>query len=219
MKRVDMRPAMAMIELIFAIVVIAISLLSIPSMMSVAADAAKGSVVDEDVMSRLAGWVMDKSQARWDANYQASGSGPLIVSNDLNCSRGSGDVWYRANPDSTVQCDAQNRTPSTILSVYPDGNLSLGIERLNGGSEPLTITAATGESYSVTANYRVSYVPSAMTVNGNTGTAVWSMGSSTNMDPSPSTTPTNLKRVVTRFSDTDSKADIVLTFFKSNKGN
>lgn len=217
MKRVVMRPAMAMIELIFAIVVIAISLLSIPSMMEVAAQSSKGNVIDEDVMSRLAGWVMDKSQARWDARYQASGSGPLWIPGDLNCTaRGSGNVWYRVNPDSTVQCDNQNRTPSAIPSLG-DANLSHGIEQLNGGSENLTI-AATGESYTVTASYVVSYVPSTVTVSGNTATATWVLGSSTNMNPSPSGT-SHLKRVVTHFTDSDTQTDIVLTFFKSNKGN
>lgn len=218
MMRVVMRPAMAMIELIFAIVVIAISLLSIPSMMEVAAQSSKGNVIDEDVMSRLAGWVMDKSQARWDANYQASGSGPLWIAGDLNCSsRGSGNVWYRVNPDSTVQCDDQNRAPS-VIPALGDANLSHGIEQLNGGSEDLTIAATSGESYTVTASYVVSYVPSAVTVSGNSETATWVVGSSTNMNPSPSGT-SHLKRVVTHFTDPDTKADIVLTFFKSNKGN
>jgi hypothetical protein len=211
---------MAMIELIFAIVVIAISLLSIPSMMAVAAQSSKGSVIDEDVMSRLSGWVMDKSQARWDGNYSASGSGPLWIPGDLNCtSRGSGNVWYRVNADSTVQCDDQNRTPSAILSSYPDGNLSRGIERLNGGSENLEINTTSAESYTITASYAVSYVPSTVSVSGNTATATWVLGSSTAMEPSPSVAATHLKRVVTRFSDPDTQTDMVLTFFKSNKGN
>lgn len=222
MERVTMRRAIAMIELIFAIVVIAISVISIPSMIAVADKATKGVVIDEDVMSRLMGWTLDKSQGRWDEKYQASGSGPLLIagSGDLECAReGGGGVWYRVNPDSTVQCDDQNRSPSTMLSLYPDGNISLGIERLNGGTETITITATSGEEYEVTATYAVGYVNSALTnISGNTVTATWRLGSSNTMNPAPSGT-SHLKRVVTRFYNDDLGVDTTLTFFKSNKGN
>lgn len=226
MERVTMRRAIAMIELIFAIVVIAISVISIPSMIAVADKATKGIVIDEDVMSRLMGWTLDKSQGRWDQKYQASGSGPLWIagSGDLECVRGAGNVLYRLNPDSTVQCDDQNRTPSTIGSMAAntaDGNLSKGIEQLNGGSETITITATSGEEYEVTATYEVRYVDSALTnISGNTATATWRLGSSGSMAPDGSTTnATHLKRVVTRFHNDNLGVDTTLTFFKSNKGN
>lgn len=220
----------AMIELIFAIVIIAITVLSIPSMMSVAAKASKGMTIDDEVMSRLSGWTIDKFQARWDGNYSASYSGPLWLSGDLNCtSRGSENVWYRANPDSMVQCDDQNRSPSIIPSTVgngagqADGNISKGIEKLNGGEEPITITVATGETYDVNATYSVRYVDSNVTTNGNTASTTWMLGSSDNMAPDGSlTNRTHLKRVVTRFRNPDGSndaTDIILTFFKSNKGN
>lgn len=106
-----MRPAMAMIELIFAIVIIAISVMTIPSMMSVADKASKGMAIDDDVMARLSGWVLDKFQARWDGNYGASGSGALNIDTmeDLNCSRGIGNVRYRIGSDENIfsmQCNA-----------------------------------------------------------------------------------------------------------------
>lgn len=226
MSRKAMRPAMAMIELIFAIVVIAISVISIPMMISVADKASKQISVDDDVMSRLAGWTIDKFQARWDGNYSASGSGPLWITGtpDLNCSRGAGNVWYRANPNSSVQCDPLNRAPSAIPTIagngagQADGNLSKGIEMLNAGSEPITITAASGESYVVNANYSVSYVNAAVLVNANTSTAAWTLGSSTAMSPGATGT-SHLKRVVLRFNNPNLPTDTVLTFFKSNKGN
>ncbi len=220
MNKRKVRPAMTMIELIFAIIIIAISILSIPSMMMVANDASKVAIIDDDVLSRLNGWLIDKSQARWDGNYGASDSGPLWITgtSDLNCSRGSGVVWYRRNIESTVPCDDLNRTPSIILNPFPDGNLSKGIERLNGGSETITVTPSGGTPYSVTASYAVSYVPSSLTaVNGNTATATWQLGSSATMAPNPAANSTHLKRIVTRFSSSDT--DITLTFFKSNKGN
>jgi hypothetical protein len=209
------RPAMAMIELIFAIVIIAISVLSIPSMIAVADKMTKQITIDDDVMSRLSGWTIDKFQARWDKNYFASGSGPLQITGteDLNCSPGAGTALYRANPYSTVQCSQVGMSPSTIPSG--DGNLSKGIEQLNGGSEPITITPAGGVAYFVTASYAVSYVDSTVT-GTNTQNATWILGASSNMSPSTSGT-SHLKRVVTRFDSPDS--NITLTFFKSNKGN
>ena len=104
--RIPMRKAIAMIELIFAIVIIAISVLTIPTMMTVANKASKGIVIDEDVMARLSGWALDKSQARWDRNYQASGSGPLNINiADLNCSRGLGYRWGSDENISSMQCN------------------------------------------------------------------------------------------------------------------
>lgn len=223
MKRMYMRNAIAMIELIFAIVIIAISVLAIPSMLSIANNAAKVTLMDEDVLSRLSGWVTDKSQARWDLNYAASGSPILWIAsqNDLNCSRGSGFVYYRANPDSTVMCSDVNLTPSAIPSPQGSGILANGIEQLNGGVETITVTPTGGGTpYNVTASYAVGYVSSTMAVNGNSGSTTWQLGSSTDMSPNGSlTNVTHLKRIVTRFNDTGSNTDVVLTFFKSNKGN
>ncbi|MDP3302245.1 MAG: hypothetical protein Q8S36_09800 [Sulfuricurvum sp.] len=221
------RPAIAMIELIFAIVIIAISVISIPTMITVADRAAKQITVDDDVMSRLAGWTIDKFQARWDGNYSASGSGPLWIAGttDLNCSRGSGNVWYRFNPDSTVQCNNQKISPSVIPSSG-SGVLANGIEQLNhgnaGNGETISITPAGGTAYTVTATYEVRYVTSALNgpPAGNTATATWVLGSSTNMAPDGSlNVPTHLKRVVTRFRNAALDVDTTLTFFKSNKGN
>lgn len=219
------RSAIAMIELIFAIVIIAISVISIPTMINVADKASKQITVDDDVMSRLAGWTIDKFQARWDGNYSASGSGPLWITatTDLECSRGVGTVWYRMNPDSMIQCDVLGNPPSVILSPG-DGNLTKGIDQLNGGSEAITITPAGGTAYNVTATYQVRYVTSTLDgpPAGNTATATWKLGSSTNMAPDGWTAAadaTHLKRVVIRFQDNALGVDTTLTFFKSNKGN
>jgi len=215
-----MRSAMAMIELIFAIVIIAISVMTIPSMMSVADKTSKGIAIDEDVMSRLSGWTMDKFQARWDGNYSASGSGPLWINqSDLNCSRIGG---YRIGSDeniSSMQCNMA-AWDATIPTPSLDGNLSRGIEQLNGGSESIVITPAGGTPYAVTATYEVDYVPSVVAAgaNANSQTAIWTLGG-INFDTTTTGTTSHLKRVVTRFSNPNLQTDIVLTFFKSNKGN
>ncbi|WP_291750915.1 MULTISPECIES: hypothetical protein [unclassified Sulfuricurvum] len=215
------RRGMAMIELIFAIVIIAISVITIPTMMSVANNASKVVAIDEDVMARLQGWAMDKFQARWDGNYSASGSGALNLSatSDLNCSRTGG---YRIGSDenvSSMQCN-MNAWTTSIPTPSTDGNLSLGIEQLNGGSESITITPTGGTPYNVTATYEVDYVPSSVTqVTSNTQSAVWLLGSSNSINTNVTGTTSHLKRVVIRFNDATLDTDVVLTFFKSNKGN
>jgi prepilin-type N-terminal cleavage/methylation domain-containing protein len=220
MKSRVMRSGMTMIELIFSIVIIAIVMLSIPSMMSVADQASKRAIIDDDVLLRLMGWTMEKSQARWDQNYFASDSGILWIagSSDLNCSRGAGNVWYRDNNDSMFQCSDQNLTPSVIGTG--DGNLTKGIEQLNGGTERITLTTM----YDVNATYSVAYVDSNVSATGNKATAIWILGASGNMNPvSPSgntgTTKSHLKRIVTHFYNDELDLDMTLTFFKSNKGN
>lgn len=221
---VKMRHAMAMIELIFAIVIIAISVMTIPTMMSIANNASKGMAIDDDVMARLSGWTLDKFQARWDGNYSmASGSNPLNIPTieDLNCSVGSGTVWYRIGSDLRP-CNMVG-TPS-VIPQHGDGNLSKGIEQLNGGNndlgEPLTITPAAGTPYTVTATYEVDYVESNVSngADANSKTATWTLGGTT-FDTANTGTTSHLKRVVTRFNNPATDTDIVLTFFKSNKGN
>lgn len=235
-----MRSAMAMIELIFAIVIIAISVMTIPSMMNVANESAKRILVDDDTMVRLKSQAMDKFQARWGGEYNSTDgeSNPLFmnISNlttqtDLNCSRNLGT--RRENPNSTVACGVdQNASEIPALSTsdggLADGNVSKGLEMLNAGTETLSVTASSGEVYRVSATYRVSYVPSitagGVLTNSNTETATWRLGASGTMMPSDgnlgavANNRTNLKRVVIRFWDNNLSVDTTLTFFKSNKG-
>lgn len=223
--RLQMRSAMAMIEMIFAIVIIAMSVMTIPVMISVAGESSKAQMVDDDVMARLRGWAIDKFQARWDRNYAASESGPLLIVGDIDlpCNRGVGAVLFRANPDSAVVCDPAGRAPS-VIPANGSGVLANGIEELNWGNgaigELITITPSVGAAYTVTATYRVDYVTAALNaIAGDTATATWRLGSSQNMNPAPSAVVTHLKRVVIRFNDPNLQVDGVLTFFKSNKGN
>ena len=220
--RRPMRPAIAMIELIFAMVIIAISIITIPTMMTVANNAAKGIVIDEDAMARLSGWALDKFQARWDRNYQASGSGPLnIAIADLNCSRPGGYRWGSDENISSMQCNML-QAPSVIPTPSLDGNLTLGIEQLNGGAETISVVTSGGATVNINATYSVRYVDSTVATNGNTQTAIWRLGTSGNMSPDGATAAANathLKRVVIRFINVPLDVDTTLTFFKSNKGN
>jgi len=230
-KRVKMRIAMAMIELIFAIVIIAISVITIPTMMSVAGDSTKKMAIDDDVMSRLNGTAMDKFQARWGGEYEANESKEpasfiSFIAGDLNCSRVVGAQVFRANADSNAECN-MTQLPNNIpadTGSGADGNVSRGLEMLNGGTETISITSSTGETLGVDATYNVRYVPSSLTGGAGTATedATWTLGSSGSIDQDNGgvlTVPTHLKRVVIRFSNTGLGVDTTLTFFKSNKGN
>lgn len=240
MKRESMRLAMAMIELIFAIVIIAISVMTIPTMMSISGEASKRIILDDDIMSRLSAQMVDKFQARWGGEYvvDLNQSTPTYMSsitsvNDLNCSRMVGADYFRINPHSTMECNLTQvplAIPATVGNGanQADGNVSKGLEKLNGGTETLSIISSTGQSFDINATYNVRYVDANITPNNhsaNTVTATWRLGSSgtiasdndgdmgVNVDDR-----THLKRIVVRFWNTTLGIDTTLTFYKSNIG-
>ncbi|MBD3806961.1 type II secretion system protein, partial [Sulfuricurvum sp.] len=95
----------AMIELIFAIVIIAISVLTIPSMMNIADESAKGIMIDEDVLKRMSEEIVKVSKARWDQNYSdetnASDAQYKVLQISNEC-WDDGGVWRRRNSDSLM---------------------------------------------------------------------------------------------------------------------
>jgi prepilin-type N-terminal cleavage/methylation domain-containing protein len=225
-----MRKAMTMIEVIFAIVIIAISVMAIPSMMEISSKATKGVSVDDDILKRMSGELTKIFQTRWDGNYIPSVLDltelkPLWIATvpDLNCSRGSGNDWYRLNPASSKLCNDLNASPAMAATpATGDGNLTAGIEKINNFNYNFEVNATTGDSYHVPVTYQVSYVNSTVSPSdssSNTVTATWVLGSSGSMTPSASGTQTHLKRIVATASGANPDVNITLTFFKSNKGN
>jgi hypothetical protein len=213
-----MRSAMAMIELIFAIVIIAISVLTIPSMMSVAEQVSKGMIIDEDILKRMMGEITKVSQARWDENSTAPEFRPLRITGDMECDRIEGGEGYRRNPDSHMVCS--NAIPAMLPApVNGDLNLSRGIEQLHNRNYNLEINATGGNIYTIPIEYRVNYVDATISaINAGVATATWQLGSSANMNPSNAGAQTHLKQVVVRVQDNNPDVDITLTFFKSNVG-
>lgn len=226
MKGNTMRRAIAMIELIFAIVVIAISVLTIPSMLAIANNGLKGQTIDEDILKRINGEIIKVSQARWDRNSTAPDFRPLQITGDthLPCNRADvtgGGGAFRANPDSSLRCaDATNVPMMATAPAKGDLNLSKGIEQLHNKNYTLTIRdPANNNLYTVRMDYTVSYVQAAMTVfNGSRGQATWVLGSSTTKNPLPSGTKTHLKRIVVHAENAQNNVDTTLTFYKSNVG-
>lgn len=218
------RPAIAMIELIFAIVIIAISVLSIPSILAVANNASKGILIDEDILIRLSGEIIRVSQARWDQNSTAPEFRPLLITGtvpeDMVCDRNVSGILYRRNPDSTLPCSSASPSMPTT-PTDGDLNLTKGIEQLHNQSYNLEINATGGAIYTIPIAYNVSYVRAALiNLNNGVGTATWTLGSSTNVDPADPAdgTQTHLKRIVVNAGSTDTDTNMTLTFFKSNVG-
>jgi len=189
-KAMKMRRAMAMIELIFAIVIIAITVVTIPVMMNIASDLSKRMSIDDDVMTRLSSQLIDKFQARWGGEYigvDNNDSTPIYISSistlaDLNCSRTDGIHFWRLNPNSTAECNT-TQVPVAIPAVAgngvgeANGNVAGGLEMLNAGTETLSVTSSTGEMLNINATYNVRYVNSSIAIVGNTATATWRLGS------------------------------------------
>ncbi|MDP3267353.1 MAG: hypothetical protein Q8M39_11055 [Sulfuricurvum sp.] len=228
------RRAMAMIELIFAIVIIAITVITIPVMINVAGELSKRMSIDDDVMTRLTSQMIDKFQARWGGEYtgvDTNESTPVYISEintsaDLRCLRTDGLHFWRLNPDSSVECNASQApqeipAASTADGGTASGDVAGGLEMLNAGTETLAVTSSTGESVDINATYNVRYVDSNVTIIGNTATAVWRLGSSgtiTEHNGGSLNSPTHLKRVVVRFWNPNMQVDTTLSFFKSNIG-
>jgi hypothetical protein len=224
MRGFKMRSAMAMIELIFAIVIIAISVISIPSMMAVANNASKGMIIDEDILKRMMGEITKVSQARWDQNSTILDNyAPLQIAGDLPCAadklRGAG--VYRANPDSSMVC-SDNAPMMAAAPANGDLNLSKGIEQLHNNDYNITVTTSdTTTVYQIPISYNVSYVTATTSGINAAGvaTATWRLGSSTAMNPNSSGAQTHLKLIVVRANKAaNPNVDMTLTFFKSNIG-
>lgn len=214
-----MRSAMAMIELIFAIVIIAISVITIPSMMNVADNASKGMMIDEDILKRMMGEITKVSQARWDQNSLPPDFSPLQIAGDMPCDRNVSGIPYRRNPDSSMMC-AGNAPSMAAAPATGSLNLSQGIEQLNNRNYNLEINATGGNIYTIPISYRVSYVTATTSaINAGVATATWQLGASTDMNPNPAGSATHLKRIVVRSNNaTNPNIDMTLTFFKSNVG-
>lgn len=221
-----MRRAIAMIELIFAIVIIAISVLTIPSMLAIANNGLKGQTIDEDILKRINGEIIKVSQARWDRNSTAPDFRPLQITGDvvLPCDRADvtgGGGAFRRNPDSSLRCaDSTNIPMMATTPATGDLNLTRGIEQLHNKNYTLTIQDPTNNDlYKIKMDYSVSYVSATMTsFDGSRGKATWTLGSSADKNPNPSGTKTHLKRIVVHAENTDNKVDTTLTFYKSNVG-
>lgn len=220
-----MRKAIAMIELIFAIVVIAISVVTIPTMMAIANNSNKTMVLDDDVMLRLKSETLEIFQSRWDGNYgldENSSMGRIVntASGNYEC---DDDDFKRKNKLTTRLCSDTNLTASAIPNSG-SGDVRNGIEQLNGFYQDVieivtTDTSLGAESIDIDVEYGVSYVSdNSVSDLGHTRKFEWRLGASGTLNPAPAAGTTNLKRVAVNFKNEDLGVGTTLSFFKSNIG-
>jgi len=218
-----------MIELIFAIVVVAIVMLTIPMIIRVMNQSEELSL-GQEIFAKMYAQAQRKSMNPWDENvtnllfnFPADGTVLMInATDDLNCSRQIGTNLYRENNISTRECNQALLTPSAIING--DKNGTLGIEHYNNTT--YTVKDTLNGDYQV--HIVVAYVDDGdkdIVHNGNY-TTTWEIGNDTS--PSGATAAANathLKRVVMRFTRLDGSSNPVpsipvttLTFYMSNIG-
>lgn len=214
------RPAIAMIELIFAIVIIAIAMLSIPMIVRVMNQSEELSL-GQEIFAKMYAQAQKKSMNPWDRHVSDIVRNPddtngtvLFIDGgnvDLNCSRLVGSNRYRNNTISTRVCNQALLAASAIGAG--DTNGTLGIEHYNDTN--ITIVDPINGNYN--AHIVVEYVSDTATETSNGHiAATWVLGN----DSTPSgagSAPSNLKRVVMTFTKSG-KPTSTFSFFMSNIG-
>jgi hypothetical protein len=213
-----------MIELIFAIVVVAIVMLSIPMIIRVMNQSQELSV-GQEMFAKMYAQAQKKSMNPWDRHVSDIVLNPddtngtiLWVSAgsvDLNCSRKVGSTFFRDNNMSVRACN-QAGLPASAIPGH-DGNVSgmWGIEQYN--DEDIAVTDPIDGNYS--AHIVVGYVDdsAAESSSGHLNTT-WVLGNDTTPSgTAAASSATHLKRVVMTFAKTG-KPTSTFTFFMSNIG-
>lgn len=221
-----------MIELIFAIVVVAIVMLTIPMIIRVMNQSQELSL-GQEIFAKMYAQAQRKSMNPWDQNVSRIILNPmdtngtiLLVNNgaaDLNCSRQVGSTFYRDNNISTRECNQAFLAASAILN-NGDRNGTSGIEHYNDTT--YTVPDSLNGNYQI--HIVVAYVGDGADdiVHNGLYATTWQLGDSAS--PSGAATAANathLKRVVMRFTRVDNAGNPIatmpvttFTFFMSNIG-
>lgn len=218
---------MGMIELIFSIVIIGVTLLSIPAMMTVMNRSSQLALNDE-VYGKIYAMAQRKALNPWDKSVMdglaASEIGTIArIAGDtgsLRCGRMDGNSSYRLVPYSMRQCN-ENTSRSVSMPITPltgDGNGSKGIEAFNNVVENLTLTSGT-QDLNYTIKYSVDYVNDSATqdlIDPSRMRAQWSVKAAN--AGSVTHAQSHLKRISITYSSPLSNTPSVYTFFMSNIG-
>lgn len=220
-----------MIELIFAIVVVAIVMLTIPMIIRVM-NQSQELAVGQEIFAKMYAQAQRKSMNPWDRSVSdivrnpANTNGTILIVNnaaaiDLSCIRQVGTTFYRENNISTRECNQALLAASAIGNG--DMNGTLGIEHYNNTT--YNVNDPVNGNYQV--HIVVGYVSSDVANrNAANQTATWVLGSDTTpTGATAAANATHLKRVVMRFIKIDDAGNPVttvpvttFTFFMSNIG-
>ncbi len=161
------RPAIAMIELIFAIVVMGIVLMSAPMLISTAAKSGYVAIQQEAIheaashLNMIMGYHWDENDANElyiDPILEVSASGDANLNEDGNTSRRSGtpEVSYR----TFIRSDGQRLSASTTLGS--DSGDRDDVDDFSGNTDLINIETAVAdnvEKTTININAVVAYIP------------------------------------------------------------
>jgi len=162
------RPAIAMIELIFAIVVMGIVLMSAPTLISTASKSGYVAIQQEAIheaathLNMIMGYHWDENDANElyiDPILEVSASGDTNLNEEGNTSRRSGtpEVSYR----TFIRSDGQRFSASTT-PLGPDGGDRDDIDDFSGNTDLTEIEVASADNVETTTiniNAAVAYIP------------------------------------------------------------
>ena len=237
MSKKILRPAIAMIELIFAIVIMGIILMSAPMLISTAAKSGYVAIQQESIneaasqVNMIMGYQWDKENANEDyippILKVSSGDSEL---NEINISAeptgrrlGTPDVSYRA----FVRADGQRFSASALGSVDTSDTEEDDIDDFDGDTSLVEIEDAGLVDYvedatTIKINTTVRYINDSSTYNPTTGGAITFSPDFTSPGSTSSTASTNIKRITVTLTSEggpdELEKEIILHAFSCNIG-
>lgn len=216
-----MRKASSMLELVIAIVVMGIAVMSLPLILTQSQNANAIALQQEVILATKTklGYILSYE---WDANsYDANASVSRVL--DTNASTSANAAFYTTTTIRTghVQADNRRRLGDTMVAPTADGGANWGsgalgdIDDFDGKTEHTTVVSADMDYiFNLDLNSTVSYIsdaPSAGTYNNQ------DMNFTFNASSTPAN-PTNIKMITVRTVDTSNNVNIILRAFASNIG-
>lgn len=216
-----MRKAASMLELVIAIVVMGIAVMSLPLILTQSQNANAIALQQEVILATKTklGYILSYE---WDANsYDANASVSRVL--DTNGSTSANAAFYTTTTRRIghLLVDNRRRLGDTMLAPTTDGggnwgSVALGdIDDFDNKTEQTTVVAADMDYiFNLELNSTVNYIsdaPSAGTYNNQDINFIF------NANSTPAN-PTNIKMITVRTRDASNNVNIVLRAFASNIG-
>lgn len=217
-----MRKAASMLELVIAIVVMGIAVMSLPLILTQSQNANAVALQQEVILATKTklGYILSYE---WDANsYDANASVSRVLDTNGSTSANAAFDTNSTHRIGHVIADNRRRLWDNITTPTTQANFNLGnpavpldIDDFNNRSEQTTVVAADMDYiFNLELNSTVQYIsdaPSAGTYNNQ------DINFSFNAARAPAN-PTNIKMITVRTRDTSNNVNVVLRSFASNIG-
>lgn len=218
-----MRKAASMLELVIAIVVMGIAVMSLPLILTQSQNANAVALQQEVILATKTklGYILSYE---WDANsYDANASVSRVL--DTNGSTSANLAFYTTTTHRTghVIADNRRRLRDNMAAPTTDGGANWGnvalndIDDFDAKSESTTIVAADMDYiFNLELNSTVQYISDAPNV-GTPYNNSQDINFSFNAASAPAN-PTNIKMITVRTRDTSNNVNVLLRSFASNIG-